>query len=78
MEDLNELFSFITQFTSVAFQLCSAVLSYSKFVDPNFNKVINKEKMLSTNCVINARNKNVSNKGNDLWKNYSELHSKIS
>lgn len=34
--------------------------------------------MLITNCLINARDKNVSNKGNDLWKNYSEIHSKIS
>lgn len=34
--------------------------------------------MLSTNCLINARDKHVSKKGNDLWKNYSEIHSKIS
>lgn len=34
--------------------------------------------MLITNCLINAGDKNVSNKGNDLWKNYSEIHSKIS
>lgn len=33
--------------------------------------------MFSINCFINVCDKNVLNKGNDLWKNYSEIYSKI-